>query len=220
MSSLIHISKSNIPFLASEELGDIGFAALTSWQYDFNQITDYINSKNIYLSPGDILCFAPPQHIYRNGSKCIWYGESAHALAHDIDEYGALPNVEELQLCPGRNFHPRYWSENITHNGFYWICDEYRNQCVDNIDVKVDNQGNKIFFTWFIHNNTKEYLVFNPDFTDEQKHELDIIIKEKFIKKIQDKSIPYDWTYSEYCDIYVDLMDECNTSILNGDLEV
>ena len=215
MSILISINQSKIPFLASKDPEEVAYGSVHNWpDCDFDQITNYINSKNINLSSGDIIAFAPLEKIYRNGSKCIWYANSAHSLADDLDDYDALPNVQELQLKPGSIFHPRYWSETIDHNGYYWICEEYRNQCVQNVEVKIANNQNKLFITWFEHNGKKEYLVFNSDYVYEE--ELDLVNKEKFIQLIQDQTIPFDWSYDQFYDIFIEDMDKTNTSIIHG----
>ena len=82
------------------------------------KIVIWIRLQNIKLNPGDIIGFGPLDKLYRNASKCIWYSNAVHDLDYECDEYGAIPNRSELQIRPG-NFHPRYWSEVITHNGIY-----------------------------------------------------------------------------------------------------
>ena len=145
MSTFVPIKPSNIPFLSSKPIEDVQFEAITSWEdCDLSQITQWIINKNIKMNPGDIIGFAPLVKLYRNGSKCVWYSNSVHDLEYNCDEYGAIPNAPELYVRP-EHFHPRYWSEVITHNGIYWVCDEYRSQCVENIEVIITNNNEKIF---------------------------------------------------------------------------
>jgi hypothetical protein len=147
MSTFVSIKPSNIPFLYSKPLQDVQFEAITSWEYcDLSQITNWIITKNIKLNPGDIIGFAPLVKLYRNGSKCVCYSNSVHDLEYDCDEYGAIPNAPELYVRSG-HFHPRYWSDVITHNGIYWICDEYRLECVNNIEVIITNDNKKRIYS-------------------------------------------------------------------------
>lgn len=214
MATYLPIRPRNIPFLASKPLKDVQFEAISSWEdCDFSQITNWIESKNIKLNPGDVIGFGPLDKLYRNGSKCIWYSNSVHDLEYDADEYGALPNVPELQVRPG-HFNPRYWSEVITHNCIYWVCDQYRAQCVENVEVVILPNSKKLFRTWFEHDGIREYLVLNPDFIDVEA--LDIHVKEKFVQLIQDKSRSFEWSYFEYQEDCDDLMNETNTSIIHG----
>ena len=169
MATFLPIRPSNIPFLASKPIEDVQFEAISNWEdCDFSQITNWIESKKIKLNQGDVIGFGPLDDLYRNGSKCIWYSNSAHDLEYDLDEYGAIPNVQELQVRPG-HFNPRHWSDVITHNGIYWVCDQYRTQCVENIEVIILSNSVKLFRTWFEHNGIKEFLVLSSDYIDEQE---------------------------------------------------
>lgn len=226
LTNLISLKPSHIPFLAGKEQEDIGFEALDNWEdHDFSQITNYITTHGINLSDGDIICFAPPDQIYRNGSKCVWYGNAAHGLAHNIDEYGALPHAQELELGPGKKFTPRSWSDTIDHNGIYWVCEEYRTQCVENIQLRVVN-NEKIFLTWFEHNEIKEFVVYNTEYVNQNQYDLnssdldepDDVTIEKFKSILLDTSRPFEWCYSAYTDVYVREygMDKTNTSIIHG----
>lgn len=214
MAIYLPIRHSNIPFLASKQMEDVHFEAISNWEdCDFTQITNWIESKNIKLKDGDVIGFGPQNKLYRNGSKCIWYSNSVHDLEYQIDEYGYIPNVQELQVRP-RHFHPRYWSDVITHNGFYWVCDQYRTQCVENIEVIILENSKKIFRTWFEHDENKEYVVYDQDYVN--FNILDIHVKEKFIQLLQDKTRPFDWAYFQCQDDVDELMNEQNTSIIHG----
>ncbi len=214
MATYLPIRPSNIPFLASKQIEDVQFEAISNWEdCDLSQITNWIESKNIKLNSGDVIGFGPLDELYRNGSKCVWYSNSVHDLEYDVDEYGAIPNAQELQVRPG-HFNPRYWSDVITHNGIYWVCDQYRTQCVENIEVIILSNSVKLFRTWFEHDGVKEYLVLNPDYVNENS--LDIHVKEKFVQILQDKSRPFEWTYFEYNDDTDEFMTETNTSIVHG----
>lgn len=228
LTNLISLKPSHIPFLAAKEPDEIAFEALDNWKdYDFSQITNWITTHGINLSDGDIISFAPPDRIYRNGSKCVWYGGAAHGLAHNIDEYGALPHAQEIEIGPGKKFTPRSWSHTIDHNGIYWVCEEYRLQCVENIQLRIVN-NEKLFLTWFEHNETKEFVVYNTDYVNinhvnlnhssEEPENTDDDVIEKFKSILLNPLRPFEWNYLAYADVYVREygMDETNTSIIHG----
>ena len=50
MSTLISINQSKIPFLALKDPEEVAYSSVHTWpDCDFDQITNYINSKNINL---------------------------------------------------------------------------------------------------------------------------------------------------------------------------
>ena len=211
-ANYICIDPSEIPFLAGEPLTDVHYEAISNWNNcDFNQITMWVH-QNLDKLPngikdGDVIGFGELGKLYRNGSKCLWYGHEAHDLDYEDDEYGALPNAPELHVRPG-HFHPRYWIDVIEHNAIYWVCDEYRHQCLENVEI-VEYDDVKVFRTWYVHDGVKEYVVYNQDYVEEE--DSDETTMAKFIHVLKSGS------FNCVCDdLGKDDMTETNTSSVNG----
>lgn len=161
---------------------------------DYKEITNYIKSHNIDINNGDVIVFDDPDTLYRNAGKCIWYNDNAISLSSVGDEYGEVPSYFEISP---NIFHPRYWTYVIMHNNNYWPCNSYREQCC----INITKSSNDIRYTWFFHNNVKEYVVLETD--------LDIL-DDKFKELLLDISKPYNARYYEYR--FLDDMHVSNTS--------
>ncbi len=44
---------------------------------DYQEITNYINSRTIDCNDGDIIVFSDPQELYRNAGRCVWFNGRA-----------------------------------------------------------------------------------------------------------------------------------------------
>jgi len=166
---------------------------------DLSEITNYIVTNQIDIKNGDVVVFFDPHDLYRNAGKCIWYDGRAIHLSHECDEYGEVPKC--FEIAPN-TFHPRYWMKTIAHNINYWPCDDYRAQCCNNMTLSENN----IRYTWFFHNDHKEYVV------DYSEHRLSSV---EFEELLLDRSKPYDG-YCMYCidEYFLDDMNHTNTSMV------
>jgi hypothetical protein len=168
---------------------------------DFKEITEYINSTHIDIKNGDVIVFCDPDILYRNAGKCIWYNGNAIPLSHNCDEYGEVP--ECFEITPTQ-YHPRYWKNTIAHNRNYWPCQEYRAQCCHNMTIhNVSNTKEQIRYTWFVHNDIKEYVVLEPEYN---------ISDEEFKELLNDVRNPFGEYYYDY---YVKDMNQTNTSMVH-----
>lgn len=123
-------------------------------------VNDYV-IRNLVIRDGDVISFC--KKAYRNSAKCIWYDGCVHDLDDTADEYGALPKTETLIVKPGTPYHPRYWNDAIDHNGIYYVCDDYINECVENICKIKDEFYEKLLIAHFTHNGCKETVILNPE---------------------------------------------------------
>ena len=163
-----------------------------------NIISNHTIDSLIDIKNGDIIVFSDPKELYRNAGKCAWFDGRAIPLSHLSDEYGEIPQCIEIQP---NNFHPRYWIDTIHHNINYWPCEFYRMECCNNITVSANN----IRYTWFIHDERKEYVVL-----DQEREE--IISEIRFKEILIDRSNPY----SAYplIDFFLDDMNIANVSMV------
>jgi hypothetical protein len=98
MFRYIPIRPYNILFLAFKPSADVQFKTISNWKdCNFFQITNLIKNKNINSSPGDVIGFGSLDELYRNVSGIL---VAVHNLEYNIDEYGAIPNVQELYVRP------------------------------------------------------------------------------------------------------------------------
>ena len=207
MSKYVIIDGKHISFLKKFFEPDI----TESKMFDFNfcpfdelplcnlsEITNYIIENHIDIKNGDVIVFCDPDVLYRNAGKCIWYNNNAIHLSHKDDEYGEVP--ECFEITPTQ-YHPRYWINTIAHNINYWPCLEYRMQCCNNITNITDAKETNIY-TWFIHNDIKEYVVLESE---------TIISDEKFKEILSNIERPYNG-YSGMT--FLDDMTYKNTSVI------
>jgi hypothetical protein len=184
-----------INVLKNLEDDEISFSALSDYiDTDEKQqrLTKHVIKNSNNLRFGDTLVFCNPEHKYRNAATCVWNGKSIELLDHTIDEYGALPKSIKIS---DNKFGPRYWSNAISHNDYYWVCDEYRQEAFENAEIKfsfLDNDVKDYFVSKYTHNGNIEYLVLNEDCVD------DNYTIEHFKKLILNKNIPWGFDGSDY----------------------
>ena len=72
MSTLISINQSKIPFLALKDPEEVAYSSVHTWpDCDFDQITNYINSKNklMVIFRGINLEYYDEKNVYWKGKK-------------------------------------------------------------------------------------------------------------------------------------------------------
>ena len=188
------------PYIQENDFNDLNFGPFDETPLcNLSEITNYIIENKIDIKNGDVIVFCDPEVLYRNAGKCIWYNNNAIHLSHKDDEYGEVP--ECFEITPTQ-YHPRYWINTIAHNINYWPCLEYRMQCCNNITNISDAKETNIY-TWFIHNNIKEYVVLESE---------SVISDEKFKEILSNIERPYNGCY--YGTIFLDDMTYKNTSVI------
>jgi hypothetical protein len=180
----------NLPI---DELNNEAFVDLIN-DDDINEINIYLNRQKINFMDGDIIAFSD-ENRYRNSGLCVWFNGSIHHLEHDVDEYGALPKFIEVTT---EKFDKTTWLDLISHNDYYWVCDQYREEAYDNVKIEYhvlyENKIEDIFITYYTHNGKKEYLILNPDDVD------DNTTIDDFKSIIMNKNIPWQHDTSDYDD--------------------
>ena len=181
-----------------------------------NVLTEYVKTHNDNIKIGDTLVFCDPEQKYRNACTCLWNGTSIEMLDYEVDDYGGLPKI--FQVSPGK-FGPRYWKNVISHNDYYWVCKDYRQEAFNNVKIIQKLENNKIktyFITHYTHNGIMEHLVLNEDYVDNN-----YTIK-KFKKLLLNENIPWGFDGSDYHHLFesknvsiIDFKYENNESIID-----